>query len=290
MEDAMTQLNRIARDIVVLGRQGDGLAAPDKARLRAKLVRRLGAGMAAGSLVSSGALVAEASRSTWFLKLVAESSLSVKVVGISALLVSTGAGIVGVSKLTLQHRTEPRQASAAQQHQRPDTARAPNNDARDAVITAEPEPQSTPQSTLPPNATPPEGASPTSAASRSESRAVQADPTTSKALAGDDTDTRTPTAVQDLNRQVEAIRQARSAIREGDGNAALGAIDEGVPPGQSSPLEEESTYSRILALCQVGRVTEARQQAELFLRRFPASPLSVRVRNSCGFGFGRFPD
>lgn len=287
----MIQLNRTARDIVMLGRRGDGLSAPDKARLRAKLAQRLGVGIAAGSLVSSGTLVAEASRSTGLLKLVAGSSLSVKVVGLSAIVVSTGAGIVGASRLASQHGVEPRQAVAVQQRQRPKPVEVKSHDAREGVHAAAQEPQSAPPPTRAPNATSPEARSPTSAASRTEVSAVRVDPPMSEATAvADDVERQTPTAADDLNRQVEAIRQARSAIRAGNGNAALGAIDQGVPPGQSSPLEEESTYSRILALCQVGRVTEARQQAELFLTRFPSSPLSVRVRSSCGFGFGRFPD
>lgn len=92
-----------------------------------------------------------------------------------------------------------------------------------------------------------------------------------------------------LSSQVAAIREARAAIRRGDGASALVALDTGLPQGQGGPLEQEAILARVSALCLLGNVTAAKHSAEQFLARFPDSLLAPRVRNSCAFGAGGSP-
>ncbi len=87
-----------------------------------------------------------------------------------------------------------------------------------------------------------------------------------------------------LASQVAAIREARAAIRRGDGVSALAAIDRGLPQGKTGPLEQEATLVRVSALCLQGDTAAARRTAEQFLARFPNSLLASRIRSSCAFG------
>lgn len=300
----MTRLTREAQDIVVSGRLGDGLTASDRERIRGKLARRLGAGLAAGALVHAGSAAAEAARSTWVASLFTWGSVTGKVVSAAVIAMAAGAGFVGAPRLGLVHRDDPRgspsRAAARVSAPRP-TLNAIETLPKPAELFAHESAELGTLESVPPaeavrlasieEATPAverDGGSPASSPSlagvqppRPQTTGAAEDPSAK--------DARAPLGT-DLNRQIDALRQARAAIREGDGKAALGAIDQGLPQGETSPLEEESTYSRILALCQLGRTTEARQQAEGFLTRFPQSPLSARVRNTCGFGVARFSD
>lgn len=301
----MTRLTREAQDIVVSGRLGDGLTASDRERIRGKLARRLGAGLAAGAFVHAGSAAAEAARSTWAASFFTWGSVTGKVVSVAAIVMAAGAGFVGAPRLGLVHHDDPRgsPSHAAARVNAPRTTpnaiqTLPNPAELLAPESAEPEASESAVPTEEVRLTSLEGARPAvernggSPASSPSLTGVQPPRPQTTTVAVEDppaNDARARLGT-DLTHQIVALRQARAAIREGDGKAALGAIDQGLPQGQSSPLEEESTYSRILALCQLGRITEARQQAEGFLTRFPQSPLSARVRNTCGFGVARFSD
>lgn len=300
----MIRLTREAQDIVVSGRIGGGLTASDRERIRGKLAQRLGAGLAAGAFVHAGSAAAEAARSTWAASLFTWGSVTGKVVSVAVIVMAAGAGFVGAPRLGLLHRDDP-PSSPSRAAARVSAPRIAVNALEASPKTAEllaPEPAEllAPESAAPVEAvrlTSLEGATPAverngGAPASSPSLAGLQPPRPQTMAAVEEpaaNDSPAPLGT-DLNHQIVALRQARAAIREGDGKAALGAIDQGLPQGQSSPLEEESTYSRILALCQLGRTTEARQQAERFLTRFPQSPLSARVRNTCGFGVARFSD
>ena len=86
-----------------------------------------------------------------------------------------------------------------------------------------------------------------------------------------------------LSSQVSAIREARAAMRRGEPQAAIAAIDRQFPEGQASTMEPEATLARVAALCRLGDVVTARRVADRFLARFPESPLGARLRGSCAF-------
>ena len=60
----MTELSRESRALLAAARHRDGLSTADKDRIRGKLTRRLGAGLALGSAVTASAAVAEAAHTT----------------------------------------------------------------------------------------------------------------------------------------------------------------------------------------------------------------------------------
>ncbi len=90
-----------------------------------------------------------------------------------------------------------------------------------------------------------------------------------------------PAAASSFAAELAMLRHARRALREGDGQLALrivASLDERFPNGL---LLEERGATRILGLCRMEHLPEARQQAHVFLRRYPASVYAERVRSSC---------
>jgi hypothetical protein len=85
-----------------------------------------------------------------------------------------------------------------------------------------------------------------------------------------------------LAAEVAMLQRARRALNAENGRLALGIVhdlDEQFPNGV---LIEERSATRILSLCQLEQVDEARAAARVFLERYPASVYAERVRGSCG--------
>ena len=78
----------------------------------------------------------------------------------------------------------------------------------------------------------------------------------------------------------ELLRDARSALAAGDAAGALQLLD-GQREVAQGPLGPEWTAARILVLCRLGRVAEARQSGARFLKRHGSSPLAAQVASSC---------
>jgi hypothetical protein len=77
------------------------------------------------------------------------------------------------------------------------------------------------------------------------------------------------------------LQRARRALNARNGRLALGIVqelDEQFPKGV---LIEERSATRVLSLCQLERVDEARGVARAFLERYPVSVYAERVRRSC---------
>jgi RNA polymerase sigma-70 factor (ECF subfamily) len=73
-------------------------------------------------------------------------------------------------------------------------------------------------------------------------------------------------------------------MRGGDAQRAVRLLDEQDHTHADGSLQQERSAARILALCRLGRTTEARAQAQAFSQRFPQSPLLAKVQASCGGG------
>ena len=84
-----------------------------------------------------------------------------------------------------------------------------------------------------------------------------------------------------LASEVESLREAHTALREGKANEALDALDRDAAPADSSALDQERAAVRIFALCRLGQTDEARQLAGEFLAKWPSSPHAPRVRTAC---------
>ena len=87
-----------------------------------------------------------------------------------------------------------------------------------------------------------------------------------------------------LARELALLQRARRALNRNDAQLALGivqSLDERFPNGV---LMEERVATRILSLCQLDRVEEAREQGHRFLLDHPRSVYAERVRHSCAGG------
>jgi hypothetical protein len=81
--------------------------------------------------------------------------------------------------------------------------------------------------------------------------------------------------------ELEVLRRARGLLNSGDGAGALAALDAYEREHLRGALGQERAVVRILALCQVGRVAEAKQAGALLIRLAPDSPTAKRLRNTC---------
>jgi hypothetical protein len=84
-------------------------------------------------------------------------------------------------------------------------------------------------------------------------------------------------SVPDLGGDIERLRAAQKALAAGDAKRALAAAENVNPQG---PLREEREGLRALSACAMA-APEMRQVASDFIRRFPDSPLALRVRAAC---------
>jgi hypothetical protein len=84
-----------------------------------------------------------------------------------------------------------------------------------------------------------------------------------------------------LRAETEALRLAQQALRDKTPEQTLRLLDEQDVRFHDGQLRQERSAARILALCQLGRVEEARAQALGFERAWPHSALLGRVRSAC---------
>jgi hypothetical protein len=84
--------------------------------------------------------------------------------------------------------------------------------------------------------------------------------------------------------EAELLRQADLARKAGDAPRALALLDEHSARFPGGVLVPEREAERVVVLCALGRTEEARAAASAFLRQWPRSPLTSRVRASCGGG------
>lgn len=91
-------------------------------------------------------------------------------------------------------------------------------------------------------------------------------------------------SVGGLAEEVELLRRAREATRDGDGARALAVLDDLERRQPAGALGEERRASRIVALCASDRATEGKDAARTFLAEMPSSIHAERVRAACERG------
>jgi outer membrane protein assembly factor BamD (BamD/ComL family) len=84
-----------------------------------------------------------------------------------------------------------------------------------------------------------------------------------------------------LAEETRLLQAAQRELARKRTSAALALLDEHAAKFPRGALAEERTAARVLALCDLGRVAEARSSAEAFARASPRSPLIPRLRGSC---------
>lgn len=85
-----------------------------------------------------------------------------------------------------------------------------------------------------------------------------------------------------LDSELALLREAQQHMQSGRADRALQLLDQHQVDHADGVLSQERQAARVFALCQLGRVAEARAAAAAFLRGAPNSPLADRVRGACG--------
>jgi RNA polymerase sigma factor (sigma-70 family) len=86
----------------------------------------------------------------------------------------------------------------------------------------------------------------------------------------------------DLAAQNDLLARAANALIEHHGSDALRIADEHARRFPRSPLADLATALRIEALCEIGKVAQARGEARLFIAAHPDAPVVHRISRSCG--------
>jgi hypothetical protein len=85
--------------------------------------------------------------------------------------------------------------------------------------------------------------------------------------------------VSSLRAELDLLQRVQAALRREDGATALAALE--AHSAADGPLLAERQAARILALCLLRRVDEARVAAEAFIARHPRSAQRAAVAASC---------
>jgi hypothetical protein len=259
MEDSMTGLGPEANALLEAARFGDEPTRADQDRVRAAVAIRLAGGAAAGLGVAAATKGSAA--------LAVPGGLATKVLVVAAFV-----GAMGASALIATRISRPSAAPASFQAGPPRTSTGalerPNDDPTDEWWKA----IAIPAAPAAPG--PEERASGPHRSSRTPAGRVVAPSATSSGRA-------TPGS-SDVAAEVRLLGEAQTAIRGGDAERALLLLDEHARRYPNGALGEERDAARIAALCALGRVGEAKDAADRFLRVAPLSPHAGPVRASCG--------
>ncbi len=87
-----------------------------------------------------------------------------------------------------------------------------------------------------------------------------------------------------LAEEVELLRAAQQELRSGNPSGALHLLDELAQKHPEGALLEEREAARVIAQCASGRSAGAMNAARAFLKGYPRSAYSGRVRSGCGLG------
>lgn len=281
----MNELSREARAALEHGLSLDGPSAERRARVKARLVAALGGGVAAlgGSAAAAelaSPLVGGAVAGAGAGKGLAAGSLLVWFgvgaaagVGVSGVVAVTGRHVVaGGAETAVLPRPSPTERAVASRRaalRQPDGP-APIAAPAPAAATASgaTEAAFAGRGRLTENA--PSGVDgPASAASSVSSTAASV--TSVPPLASSST----------LSEEAALLQRAERALSGNEPNAALAALAEHERRFPAGALREERRAAKVLALCTLGRVAEARALARAFVNAAPGSVLVPRLERSC---------
>jgi hypothetical protein len=85
----------------------------------------------------------------------------------------------------------------------------------------------------------------------------------------------------DVADDLDVLRQVHAALRGRRSEVALSLLDRAARGLEAGPLAEQAQGARVSALCQLGRLADAREATHRFLVAWPASPLAMRLRGGC---------
>lgn len=239
----MNDLGPEARAILKAGRDGDEPSATDRARLRRSLSRAIAAGGAAAA-AASGAEAAAAVATGKAVSFTLAAKVLAGVLCVGAL--GAGAWMLGAPPAPSSSTAVPAAATTS----------------AEVVETAAPLPSAIPSNQV--------SAAPTSAP-------MQRPAPSARAPSAPGTGAE-PETLEDETRR---LREAHAALQSGDADKALALLDEQAAAYSDGQLRQERAAARVLTLCKLGKLDEARAAAATFLSENPRSPLADRVRGGC---------
>jgi hypothetical protein len=275
-----------ARDLFEAERQGRGPSAEARARVRAKLVKRLGASAAVAAAAAGAATPAAAAG-------VSLTGAIAKVVALCVL----GGTVVGAGYVATHRRPVEDRPVASVAAVRSTPPPAPNAAGAAAGVAANE--QSTP---VPLIATSSEPAATPSAAQRApvpaapvrgsaivpareesavaEPAAVPSPPVVPESVPEDPAPAAAPASADGLQAELALVRAAHDALRAGKPDVALERMDQHKREFPNGALAEERDALRVSAICALGRA-DAAAEAQTFLASHPGSPFVARIRDAC---------
>jgi hypothetical protein len=84
-----------------------------------------------------------------------------------------------------------------------------------------------------------------------------------------------------VDEEVKLMNRAQAALRSGNPSQALQLLNEDARRFPSGKLASARAVAHMIALCRLGRASEARLEAERFLAKNPSSPFAARVSDVC---------
>lgn len=292
----MTDLGRNARELLDLAAKADSAPAAHLPEGRRRLVATLAAGTVATTAVAAkGAALSAASSGAAAIP-IAGTATSLVTTFVTAITIGISTGLVVVAPATrivespsVANRTDTQDRSAQLVSSRQIGTNAhsvapslsPSAGPVDLPVVA---PMQVPDGSVAPVAASNAGTGPAEisavpAVPSDAPRTLVASSETSPSMAGPPKPTRSSIA-----QETALLAEVQRALKGGRAMMALEALDRYAEQSPHGLLQEEATVSRVLALCALGRVQDARRWADEFLRRYPASPLLPRVRNACATG------
>ena len=243
----MNELGPDAREILRQGRLGDEPNAADRARIKKALTASIVAGTASIAAEQSAQAAAAGKAAT---------SLTLASVSWKIILSITFVAAIATSVLP---KNEPKTLQSISTKSWPTYPEAV-------------EPAKTPQKTPEPETLSP---APARVLAKPQPQAPSPVPITSTS------EPQTTEPNDTLLAETERLREAHGALQGGDPEKALRLLDEQTAEAEGQKLKEERAAARVLALCKLGRVSEAQAEATRFLQASPRSPLADRVRKAC---------
>jgi hypothetical protein len=258
----MNELGSDARELLARLGDADGPSAAQTARMKRKLGVALGA--AGGVLALAGATgAAKAAASAAAAGAAASAGTKLGGAGLGGLLsmfaLGAAAGVgVSTSTLVLRHYFEPPAPVVASSA----PALAPQPRANSTALPAEP------AAAVVAELAPP-----------GEVAAAPAP----VALAPSEQPVAAPSAVEPtLGPEVELVIAAKRELTLGRPSQALALVERLAAEFPNGALREERRLLKVLSLCALGQVEQARREARDFAATAPRSPLLPRLEQSCG--------
>jgi hypothetical protein len=249
-----------ARELIEAGQKevvlGDQRLEQNRARVlaRAAVIGVVAAGVSATSSIGAASSAGAAGKAAMGAAAATKAAATFSIAKLAVAVVVVGGSVTGTYALATHTKTEPRLEQAVKAtppartpvRQAVPVPAAPQLETESNVALAESEPSRLAKSVPPLHG----------AAGKSQASA------------------------NNLSEHAELLREARAALTAGNAARALALLD-GHREVARSPLGPEWAAARILVLCRLGRVAEAKQQGARFLKSHASSPLAAQVAASC---------